>query len=130
MLIAASACSKKTEETTAQSSATTTSETIATITTPTTEQSTLPMYSGPLATSETVAVTWTETTLTSPVTLYTSVSAGTFLRVRKGPGKNYDIVGTLVRGQTVTVVASTSDGWYKTQDGFYVSGTYLQTSQP
>jgi len=130
VLTGLSACSKKTAETSAQSSITTTSATIATVTTPSTEQTTLPVYSGPLATSETVNVTWKENDLSSPVTLYSTVSAGNFLRVRKGPGKNYEIAGTLVRGQAVTVVASTSDGWYKTQDGYYVSGTYLKAKAP
>ena len=130
MLIVASACSKKTAETSEASTIPTTSTTIATVTTPTTEVTTLPVYSGPLATTETINVTWNENELTSPVTLYSSVSAGNFLRVRKGPGKNYEIAGTLIRGQAVTVVASTSDGWYKTQDGYYVSGSYLKATAP
>ncbi len=130
MMFAASACSKKPAETSEASTIPTTSATIATVTTPSTEVTTLPMYSGPLATTETVNVTWNENELTSPVTLYSTVAAGNFLRVRKGPGKNYDIVGTLVRGQAVTVVASTADGWYKTQDGYYVSGSYLKATAP
>ena len=35
-------------------------------------------------------------------------------------------VGTLSRGQSIVVVARTSNGWYKTIDGFYASETYLQ----
>ena len=130
MLMALAACSKKPAETSADTTPSTTSETIATVTTPSTTQSNLPVYSGPLATSDTTVITWTESALPNEVTLYATVSAGTFLRVRKGPGKNYEIAGTLTRGQSVVVVASTNDGWYKTKDGYYVSGQYLKTTAP
>ncbi|SCW40233.1 SH3 domain-containing protein [Ruminococcaceae bacterium YRB3002] len=129
ILIACAGCGKKPVETSASSTTTTT--TIATITTTTTTAATLPVYSGPLETSETVEMTWTETTVANgEVTLYAHVSAGNFLRIRRGPGTNYDIAGTLTRGQSVVVVASTNNGWYKTQDGFYVSGEYVKASQP
>jgi len=130
VLFACSACSKKPVESSAESTPASTSETIATVTTPSTTQTTLPVYSGPLATSDTTETSWTEQALTSDVTLYATVSSGTFLRVRKGPGKNYEIAGTLTRGQAVVVCASTSDGWYKTKDGYYVSGQYLKTTAP
>ncbi len=129
-LFALSACSKKPAETSAESTPSSTSETIATVTTPSTTQTTLPVYSGPLATSDTTETSWNEQALQNEATLYATVSSGTFLRVRKGPGKNYDIAGTLIRGQAVTVVATTSDGWYKTKDGYYVSGQYLKTTAP
>ena len=129
-LLACSACSKKPVETSADSTPSTTSETIATVTTPSTTQTNLPVYSGPLATSDTTETSWNETVLQNEVTLYATVSSGTFLRVRKGPGKNYEIAGTLTRGQEVTVIASTTDGWYKTKDGYYVSGQYLKTKAP
>ena len=91
-----------------------------TTTVPTTS---LTMYSGPLPASD-IAVTWTETEIDQTVR-YASITSGEFLRVRKGPGTEYDIVGSLTRNQEVVVTAVTSDGWYKTLDGFYVSGSYL-----
>ena len=94
---------------------------VETTTTPTT---TIPVYSGPLPSSD-IAVTWGETVLDSPVIMYAAVSEGEFLRVRKGPSTEYDIVGTLTRNQQVQIVAVTDSSWYKTSDGFYISATYL-----
>lgn len=94
---------------------------VETTTTPTT---TIPVYSGPLPSSD-IAVTWAETTLDTPVIMYAAVSDGEFLRVRKGPSTEYDIVGTLTRNQQVQIVAVTDSSWYKTSDGFYISATYL-----
>ncbi|MCR5061195.1 MAG: SH3 domain-containing protein [Saccharofermentans sp.] len=128
MLLSLSACGK-TEETT--TSSTTTQVTIATITTPSTTQTTIPVYEGPLETADTTETSWTETPLQNgSLTLYSTVSAGNFLRVRKGPSVDYDIVGTLTRGQSVVVVASTANDWYKTEDGYYISGQYLKTTMP
>ena len=128
MMISLAACNKP-EETTA--STTTTQVTIATITTPTTTETTLPVYEGPLETADTTETSWTETPLQNgSLTLYSTVSAGNFLRVRKGPSVDYDIVGTLTRGQSVVVVASTANDWYKTEDGYYISGQYLKTTMP
>jgi len=94
---------------------------VETTTTPTT---TITMYSGPLPNSD-LQITWGETTLDTPATMYAAVSEGEFLRVRKGPSTDYDIVGTLTRNQAVQIVAVTDSSWYKTADGFYVSSTYL-----
>lgn len=94
---------------------------VETTTTPTT---TIPVYSGPLTSSD-IAVTWAETDLDTPVVMYAAVSDGEFLRVRKGPSTEYDIVGTLTRNQQVQIVAVTDSSWYKTADGFYISATYL-----
>ena len=94
---------------------------VETTTTPTT---TIPVYSGPLPSSD-IAVTWAETDLDTPVVMYAAVSDGEFLRVRKGPSTEYDIVGTLTRNQQVQIVAVTDSSWYKTADGFYISATYL-----
>lgn len=122
--LGAVACKKKpapTESTPVTSEITTTTTT----TVPTT---TLPEYSGPLTNDE--EVTWTETNLEQPVTYYAVVSKGEFLNVRKGPGTTYEKVGTLTRGQSVVCVAKASGGWFKTQDGFYVSETYLSGTMP
>ena len=118
------ACKKKpeptetTEDTTEQTTTTTT-------TVPTTS---LPIFSGPITNDE--EVTWKETQLESQVTYYVAVSKGEFLNVRKGPGVKYTKIGTLTRGQSITVVAKAGNGWYKTKDGFYVSETYLTGKMP
>ncbi len=113
------ACGKKSKPTIAS---TTTSEiTTTTTTAPTTS---LMLYTGPLTNDQ--QVTWKETTLDQQVTYYAKVTKGEFLNIRKGPGTEYSKIGTLSRGQSIIVVARTSNGWYKTIDGFYASETYLQ----
>ena len=103
---------------------TTKSESSSEITTTTTESTTsLPDFSGPLP-SNTVAISWQETTIEQTVR-YAYVSTGNYLRVRSGPGQDYDIVGTLTSDMEVIVVAVTDSGWYKTVDGFYVSGDFV-----
>ncbi|MBR1797423.1 MAG: SH3 domain-containing protein [Clostridiales bacterium] len=120
------ACGKKTQEPEETNFAdiTPTPVPVETTATPTT---TIPVYSGPLPSSD-IAVTWSETTLETPVVMYAAVSEGEFLRVRKGPSTEYDIVGTLTRNQQVQIVAVTDSSWYKTIDGFYISSTYLSQS--
>ena len=123
MALGAVAC-KKTEPT-----ATTLESTEQTTTTTTTiPTTTLTEYTGPLPNDE--EITWTETQLETPATYYAKVSKGEFLNVRKGPNTTYEIVGKLTRGQSITCVAKASGGWYKTQDGFYVSETYLTGTMP
>jgi uncharacterized protein YgiM (DUF1202 family) len=99
-----------------------------TTTTTTIPTTTLTEYSGPMPNDE--PISWTETALETPATYYVQVSKGEFLNVRKGPNTTYEKVGTLTRGQTVVVVAKASGGWYKTEDGFYVSETYLTGTMP
>lgn len=119
---AISACGKDKEPTeTSFADITPTPIPVETTTTPTT---TLTVYSGPLPSND-IAVTWAETTLDTPVVMYAAVSEGEFLRVRKGPSTEYDIVGTLTRNQQVQVVAVTDSSWYKTIDGFYISSSFL-----
>ncbi len=62
-------------------------------------------------------------------TMYVN-TADDYLNVRRGPDPNVytDIVSKLPRGAAVTVVATTSNGWYKTSDGYYVTGSYLSSS--
>ena len=115
----------KKEEPTETTTETTEQTTTTTTTVPTT---TLTMFSGPMVND--TEVNWTETKLESPKTLYVVVTKGEFLNVRNGPGTTYDKVGTLTRGQSVTVVAVAKNIWYKTQDGFFVSETYLTGKIP
>ena len=118
------ACGKKPEPTETTES-TTEATTTTTTTAPTT---TLTEYSGPM--QNTTEVNWTETPLEQPATYYVKVSKGEYLNVRNGPGTKYERVASLTRGQTVTVVARANGIWYKTQDGFFVSETYLSGKMP
>ncbi len=127
MAMSFAACKKKNPTTESNPSAIGSSE-ASSITTTTVPTTTLTEYSGPVANSQ--QVTWEESALEAEKTYYATVTAGEFLNVRKGPGTEYDKVGTLTRGQAVTVVARTSNGWYKTVDGYYVSETYLADSAP
>ncbi|MBQ6304085.1 MAG: SH3 domain-containing protein [Clostridiales bacterium] len=122
--LGAVACKKKpapTESTPETSELTTT-------TTTTMATTTLTEYTGPL--TNTVEINWNETQLESPVVYYCKVTRGEFLNVREGPNTTYRKVGTLTRGQSVKIVARCNGGWVKTEDGFYVSETYLQTTMP
>ena len=124
MALTAVACGKKAKPTI--DTAPSTSEiTTTTTTAPTTKLTT---FSGPLSNDQ--PITWKETTLDQQVTYYAKVTKGEFLNIRKGPGTEYTKVGTLSRGQTIVVVARTSNGWYKTIDGFYASETYLSKKPP
>jgi hypothetical protein len=82
--------------------------------------------SGTIISNDTL-VTWVETTIETK-TMYVNLTDG-FLKIRKGPGKDYAQVGTLTDGMPVTVIALTDKNWYKLQDGFYVSGEYLSDTQ-
>lgn len=100
------------------------SETTTTVMTTTTEATTtVPTYSGPMQT-QSLEVTWTETEITETVK-YVYCSAGSFINVRSGPGTEFDVVAHFTSDMEVIVVAVTNNGWYKLNDGFYVSGDFL-----
>ena len=109
-----------TSTTTKISGTTTTAATTAAVTT-----SSVPAISGTLATNVIgVTPTWTETAIDPAKTMYVKVESD-YLKIRKGPGKDFDQIGSLTNGMTVIVVAKTDTNWYKLQDGYYVSGDYL-----
>ena len=64
------------------------------------------------------------------------VNGGNGVRVRSGPGTNYDILATVPNGGSVKIVESAGDGWYKitfagaggaTTSG-YMKGDYLKNN--
>ena len=70
-----------------------------------------------------------ETEATSTKTMYVTANS---LNVRKGPGTNYSVVGSLKSGKEVAVI-STSNGWAKinfNSGTAYVSADYLSASNP
>lgn len=114
--------------------AVTTTTTAANVTSTTTAATTIPtpavpVISGTLA-ANTVGKTptWVETAIDPAKTMYVKV-ASDFLKVRKGPGKDYDQVASLTNGMAVTVTAKTDNNWYKLQDGYYVSADYVTATQ-
>lgn len=127
ILASFAACGKKSSSTT---TTTTESETAATSAAPTTTAPTtsLTAYSGPDTNPAIENPSWTETEM-EPTTMYVNTSDD-YLNVRQGPDANYytTIVSKLPRGSAVTVIATTSNGWYKTSDGYYVTGTYLSAT--
>ena len=82
----------------------------------------IPTYSGP--SENTVTISWEETQLESPTVKY--VNCNEFINVRSGPGTDYDSVTRFTKDMQVIIVATTSNGWSKTQDGYYVSSELLK----
>ena len=62
--------------------------------------------------------------------LYITVYATTAINVRSGPGTDYDVVKGLNAGDQIDVIAVTSNGWYKTYNGNYVSKEYVSEKKP
>ena len=62
--------------------------------------------------------------------LYITVYATTAINVRSGPGTDYDVVKGLNAGDQIDVIAETSNGWYKTYNGNYVSKEYVSEKKP
>lgn len=52
------------------------------------------------------------------------------VNVRSGPGTQYDVVKTLVKGDAISVAAETSNGWYRTVKGTYVSKEVCSATPP
>ena len=70
-------------------------------------------------------MTWTETALPAQIVKIVKINSD-FLKVRKGPGTNYDQVASLTKDMQVICVARTGNQWYKLDSGYYVSGEYLK----
>ncbi len=68
----------------------------------------------------TTSQTTTETTI-GESEFYLAVYATSTLNVRSGPGTEYDVVKQLNPGDQIDVIAITTNGWYKTYNGNYVS---------
>ena len=59
-----------------------------------------------------------------------TVYARTTVNIRKGPGTAYKAVRKATVNQAISVVAKTSNGWYKTSDGYYVKQSLTTLSSP
>lgn len=124
VMISLAACGgKKATTTTTVESSTETTPIITTVTT--TAETTLLEYGMSIAPND-VSVTWTEEPM-EPKVMYVNISEK-YLKIRKGPGVDYEQIGTLTRNMQVIVIAKTDNNWYKLEDGFYVSGDYLSAT--
>ena len=122
MVLGIAACGgKKKEETSATTESTT--ETTPMETLPPTEATTTLLEYGQQLPPNDVEVKWKEDPM-DPKVMYV-INVKTYLKVRKGPGTDYEQVGSLTPGMEVIVVAKTDTNWYKTEDGFYVSCDYI-----
>lgn len=125
LLFSAAACGKKKTKTTkaSDSSAEDTSDTTPIVSIPDTEATTvLAQYGGQLPEND-QEITWTEEEMEAKVMYVKGVSD--YLKVRKGPGTDYDVVGKLTPGMQVIVIGKTGNNWFKLEDGYYVSGEYI-----
>jgi len=121
------ACSKKNPTATTLTTAVNATTTAAVVTTAPTPA--VPAISGTLAANSVGETpTWVETPIDPAKTMYVKVTSD-FLKIRKGPGKDFDQIGSLTNGMAVTVVAKTDNNWYKLQDGYYVSADYVTETQ-
>lgn len=60
------------------------------------------------------------------MTLYATCS----LNARSGPGITYSKITTYQTGDAIHVVATTDNGWYKTEAGYYVKSNYCSENMP
>lgn len=119
------ACSKKNPAATTTTTVNVTTTAAVVTTAPTLA---VPVISGTLAANSVGETpTWVETAIDPAKTMYVKVDDS--LKIRKGPGKEYDQIGSLTNGMAVTVVAKTDNNWYKLQDGYYVSADYVTETQ-
>ena len=58
------------------------------------------------------------------------VYSTTSLNTRTGPGISYTLLSTLSTGTEIHVVAETDNGWYKSDEGYYVKASYTSDTKP
>lgn len=122
LMLSLAACGGKKETETEPTTMATTETTPIVTTQTTTEATTLMEYGVSIAPND-VAVTWTEESFDAKVMQVTGIE--NYLKIRKGPGTDYEQIGSLKNGAQVIVVAKTDNNWYRTQDGYYISGEFL-----
>ncbi|HBY33052.1 MAG TPA: hypothetical protein DEG74_04735 [Clostridiales bacterium] len=122
--------SKKKAEVTTETTEQTTETTPMVTVPPTTTETTLQEYGMSIAPND-IQVTWKEDAMEAKVMYVSGIKS--YLKVRKGPGTDdskYPVVSKLPNGAEVMVVAKTDNGWYKTQEGFYVSSEFIKDTKP
>lgn len=59
-----------------------------------------------------------------------TVYASCVMNVRSGPGTEYSLVSGYNAGDSITITASTDNGWYRTADGYYVKADLCLDQAP
>ena len=59
-----------------------------------------------------------------------TVYSTTALNARSGPGISCTLLFTLSIGTEIHVIAETDNGWYKSDDGYYVKASYTSDTKP
>lgn len=126
MAFSVAACSKE-DDKRPETSLTTSSTSTTMITIENVPETTLFVFREPIEEND-QEVTWQETELQSELPKYVKINSD-YLRVRKGPGTEYDQVAALTKNMLVIVVAKTQNNWYKLDSGYYVSGEYLSDTK-
>ena len=125
--------SSETTETAAPSESETTTETAAATTAETTEETSGSETDETDTTTKATTAATTTAATTQAITesdLQLAVYATAVLNVRSGPGTDYDVVKQVNPGDQIDVIAVTSNGWYKTYNGNYVSADLTTTTPP
>lgn len=118
-----------TTTTTTEATTTTTTETSESLNFETVETTTEETTTTKQTTKETTKKTTAATTTTEKVKekKYNAIVFATdTINLRTGPGKEYESIRLLDRGDRIDVIALTSNGWYKTIKGNYVMASYTQ----
>lgn len=118
-----SACGSDANTETSATTSPISSEAIQTTTLATTTALVVPQISGTIA-ANTTPKSWKETPIDPAKTMYVKLESD-FLKVRTGPGTQYEQISALTNGMEVSVVAKTESNWYKLSDGYFVFGEYL-----
>ena len=120
-------------ETLAPSETEATTETAAATTVEATEETTETSTDETDTTTKSTTAATTTAATTQAITesdLQLAVYATAVLNVRSGPGTDYDVVKQVNPGDQIDVIAVTSNGWYKTYNGNYVSADLTTQTPP
>ena len=77
-----------------------------------------------------LAAATTPATLAAPPTSSSSTAATTLeaVNVRTGPGINYPVTEVFAKARTITITATTSNGYTQLTDGRWISTAWISTA--
>lgn len=83
------------------------------------------VYFGDIESKPVINVTPQKPITEEPVLILSRITASS-LNIRTKPGTDGAIIGHFKKGDKVTLVSKTSNNWYKTSIGGYISGDYVE----